>query len=117
MRSFLRFLIVSCLVLLTWWRLETALNAQPFVTIAVLGLAGLTVLLVCKRRRAGLWLSMLLGMGHLAGTLLTVPPEQARLVLPFVAWCLLAIACSAILLVATRERHPGRPVYERYPEF
>jgi len=116
-RFFLRFLIVSCLVLLTWWRLETALNAQPFVTIAVLGLAGLTVLLVCKQRRSGLWFSMLLGMGHLAGTLLTVPLEQAKLVLPFVAWCLLAIACSAILLVATRERHPGRPVYERYPEF
>ena len=117
MQFFLRFLIVSCLVLLTWWRLETALNEQRFVTIAVLGLAGFTVLLVCKRRRAGLWLSMLLGMGHLAGTLLTVPLEQARLVLPFLVWCLLAIACSAILLVATRERHRGRPVYERYPEF
>ena len=117
MQFFLRFLIVSCLVLLTWWRLETALNEQQFVTIAVLGLAGFTVLLVCKRRRAGLWLSMLLGMGHLAGTLLTVPLEHARLVLPIVAWCFLAIACSAILLVATRERHPGRPTYERYPEF
>ncbi len=117
MQLFLRFLIVSCLVLLTWWRLETALNEQQFVTIAVLGLAGFTVLLVCKRRRSGLWLSMLLGMGHLAGILISVPLAHVAHVFPFVAWCLLAIACSAILLVATRERHRGRPVYERYPEF
>ncbi len=116
MQFFLRFLIVSCLVLLTWWRLETALNEQQFVTIAILGLAGCTVLLVCKRRRVGLWLAMWLGTAHLAGTLLAVPLEQAPLVLPFLV-CLLAIACSAILLVATRERHRGRPVYERYPEF
>ena len=117
MQFFLRFLIVSCLVLLTWWRLETALSEQQFVTIAILGLAGCTVLLVCKRRRVGLWLAMWLGMAHLAGTLLAVPLEQVRLVLPFLVWCLLAIAGSAILLVATRERHRGRPVYERYPEF
>ena len=117
MQPFLRFLIVSCLVLVTWWRLDTALDEQQFVTVAVLGLAVVTVLLVCKRQRAGLWLSMLLGMGHLAGTLLTVPLEQMPLVLPFVAWCFLAIVSSVILLVATRERHAPRPIYERHPEF
>jgi len=116
-QPFLRFLIVSCLVRVTWWRLETALNEQQFVTVAVLGLAGVTVLLVCKRQRAGLWLSMLLGMAHLAGTLLTVPLAHVPLVLPFVAWCLLAIVSSVILLVATRERHARRPTYERHPEF
>ena len=117
MRFFLRFLIAACLGLLSWWRLETAPVEQQFVTIAGLGLAVFTVLLVCKGRRVGFWLSMLLGTGHLAGALMTIPFERMPLVLPFIAWCLLAIASSAILLVATRERHPQRPAYERYPEF
>ena len=117
MQPFLRFLIVSCLVLVTWWRLETDQNEQQFVSIAVLGLAGMTALLVCKRRRAGLWLSMLLGMGHLAGTLLTVGLGQIPLVLPIVGWCFLVIVSSVTLLVATRERHPRRATYERHPEY
>ena len=117
MQFFLRCLIVACLGLVTWWRLETGPGGHQFVTIVILGLAGIAALLVSKRQRVGLWLSMWLGSAHLAGTLLTIPLTQMRLVLPFVAWCSLAIAGSAILLVATRERHSRRPVYERYPEF
>ncbi len=114
---FLRFLIVACIALVSWWQLGGAFEQRAAASVALLGISGLAALLVCKGIRIGLWMTLLLGLGHLSGLLLRVPSDQVLLALPFLVWCFLAISGSALLLGLSRQRRHKHSAYERYPEF
>ena len=114
---FLRLLVAACITLVSWWQLGGAFEERAVTSVVLLGISGLAVLLVCKGIRIGMWMTLLLGLGHLAVLLSRLPSDQVPLALPFLAWCFLAISGSAVLLGLSRQRRDKRPAYERYPEF
>lgn len=114
---FVRLLVVACIALVSWWQLGGAFEDRALVSIALLGISGLASLLVCKGSRIGLWMTLLLGFGHLTGVLLKLPRDQLPLAIPLLTWCVLVICGSALLLALSRQRRDKHSAYERYPEF
>ncbi len=114
---FIRLLIVACIALVSWWQHGGAFEDRTLASVSLLGISGLAALLVCKGSRIGLWMTLLLGFGHLTGVLLKLPTDQLPLAGPFLVWCVLVISGSALLLGLSRQRRDKRPGYERYPEY
>ncbi len=118
MQFFLRFLIVSCVALSSWWQVQARLGSSNSAAILLAGIGVLAVLLTAKGSRLGLWLSLALTLGYAAGVALSVRPEYLGEVLPLLSWCALATVSCAVLLWSTGERTPKRePTYERYPQY
>ena len=115
---FLRLLVAACIALVSWWQLGGVFEDRAATSVALLGISGLAVLLVCKGSRIGMCMTLLLGVGHLTVLLSRLSSDQVPLALPFLAWCFLAISGSAALLGLSRQRRDKQhPAYERYPEF
>ena len=116
MKTFLQFLAVACIGLLSWW--QATLRGELELATVVLLMAGLAAVVMTWRSiRAGYWIAGLLGLGYLAEILLMIDPDRLRLVQPLLAWAVGLLACSLALLWTTRERRQAKPVYERHPEY
>lgn len=114
---FLRLLVSACIALVSWWQLGGAVEESAVTSVALLGISGLAVVLVCKGSRIGSGMTLLLGLGHLTGVLIKLPADEVSLVIPFLTWCVLAIGGSVVLLGLSRQPSEKRSAYERYPEF
>ena len=114
MKTFLQFLAVACICLLTWQQAALHRDWEPLS--ASLVFAGvMAAYLTARGRRLGYSVGLLLGMGYLAEVFLRVGDLAAAS--PLIAWALTLGACSAFLLWSSRRQYEPDSSYERHSHF
>ena len=114
MKTFLQFLAVACICLLTWQ--QSALHRDWEPVSAVLVFAGImAAYLTARARRLGYSVGLFLSAGYLAEVFLRVNDLGA--VSPMIAWALTLGACSIVLLWTARPASQSESPYERHAQF
>lgn len=114
MKTFLHFLAVACICLLTWQQATLHRDWEPVM--AALVFAGvLAAYLTARGRRLGYAVGLLLSVGYLAEIFLRVSDLAAAS--PLIAWAFTLGACSVVLLWTSRSASGADSPYERHPQF
>ena len=114
MKTFLQFLAVSCIFLLTWKQSTLHRDWEPVA--ASLVFAGvMAAYLTARGRRLGYSVGLLLSVGYLAEVFLRVSDLGAAS--PLIAWALTLGACSVALLWTSRPASGADSHYERHAQF
>ena len=112
MKTFLQFLAVACICLLSWQ--QAALHRDWEPVSAALVFAGVTgSYLTARGRRLGHSVGLFLSAGYLAEVFLRVNDLGAAS--PLIAWALTLGGCSVVLLWMSRGASPADSPYERHP--
>jgi hypothetical protein len=113
-KTFLEFLAVALLCLLTWHQAALHQEWQPVnVTLAFAG--GLAAYLTVRSRRLGYSLGLLLSLGYGAEVFVRVNDLGAAS--PLIAWAAALCASCAALLWMSRPPPTGDSQYERHAQF
>ena len=114
MKTFLQFLAVACICLLTWQ--QAALHRDWEPVSAALVFAGITAAyLTARGRRLGYCTGLILGGGYTIEVFVLVQDLGAAS--PLIAWGLTLGGCSASLLWTSRSKTEAESPYERHAQF
>ncbi|MDA0205495.1 MAG: hypothetical protein O3A53_12910 [Acidobacteria bacterium] len=114
MKTFLQFLAVACICLLTWHQATLHRDWAPVSTALVF--AGiLAAYLTARGRRLGYSVGLFLSAGYLAEVFVRVNDLGAAS--PLIAWALTLGACSMVLLWTARRSSQADSPYERHAQF
>ncbi len=114
MKTFLQFLAVACIGLLTWQQARLHYDWEP-VSAALVFAGILSAYLTARGRRLGYCVGLILGLGYTLEVIVRVPDLEAAS--PLIAWGLTLGGCSVSLLWGTRRKPQADSPYERHAQF
>ena len=114
MKTFLQFLAVACIGLLTWQQATLHSDWEP-VSAALVFTGILAAYLTARGRRLGYYVGLILGVGYTVEVFVRVPELSAAS--PLIAWGLTLGACTAFLLWISRRKSNDDSPYERHAQF
>ena len=113
MKTFLQFLAVACISLLTWQQASLHRDWEP-VSAALVFAGVMAAYLTARGRRFGYSVGLFLSAACLAEVFLRVNDLGA--VSPLIAWALILGACSILLIWTARPASQADSPYERHPQ-
>lgn len=114
MKTFLQFLSVACICLLTWQQATLHHEWEP-VSAALVFAGIMAAYLTSRGRRLGYGIGLLLGVGYTVEVFVLVQDLGAAS--PLIAWGLTLAACAASLLWTSRQKLQAESPYERHAQF
>jgi len=113
-KTFLQFLAVACICLLTWQQATLHREWEP-VNAALVFAGIMAAYLTDRGRRLGYCVGLFLGVGYTVEVFVLV--QDLGAVSPLIAWGLTLGACSAFLLWTARRKLQVESPYERHAQF
>lgn len=114
MKTFLQFLAVACIGLLTWQQATLHYDWEP-VSAALVFAGILASYLTARGRRLGYCVGLILGAGYTVEVIVRVP--NLVVASPLIAWGLTLGACTTFLLWTSRGKPRTDSPYERHAQF
>jgi hypothetical protein len=113
-KTFLRFLAVACICLLSWQQAALHRDWEP-VSAALVFAGILSAYLTVSSKRRGYWFGQVLGLFYTAEFLIRIGDWKAGA--PLIAWAVSLAVSSSILLWLTKAPRPAESNYERHASY